>query len=200
MRSRARPGIEPHEVRRRNLVRRSRCRSTTSPTSISTAATIPNALRRARRRDRPRGGARAAGAGRAGRPPDRRRHLRSSASRRAHGTSVYAGWGIPMVPGLRAGDGAAHARWRARTARRRALARPGPGDDACAGRARSARHRLRQIKVVHGDTAMTPYSTGTWGSRCMVMAGGAVGDAPARRSPSARQRSARSCCRPMRTM
>jgi carbon-monoxide dehydrogenase large subunit len=27
---------------------------------------------------------------------------------------------------------------------------------------------------VHGDTAETPYSTGTWGSRCMIMAGGAV--------------------------
>src|SRR6185312_2326073 len=33
---------------------------------------------------------------------------------------------------------------------------------------------IGKIKVVHGDTAMTPYSTGTWGSRCMVMAGGAV--------------------------
>src|SRR6185312_15443462 len=33
---------------------------------------------------------------------------------------------------------------------------------------------VAKIKVVHGDTAMTPYSTGTWGSRCMVMAGGAV--------------------------
>jgi len=31
--------------------------------------------------------------------------------------------------------------------------------------------------VVHGDTAFTPYSTGTWGSRCMVMAGGAVATA-----------------------
>ena len=30
------------------------------------------------------------------------------------------------------------------------------------------------VKVVHGDTATTPYSTGTWGSRCAVMAGGAV--------------------------
>jgi carbon-monoxide dehydrogenase large subunit len=30
------------------------------------------------------------------------------------------------------------------------------------------------VKVVHGDTAYTPYSTGTWGSRCMVMGGGAV--------------------------
>src|SRR4029078_9628621 len=33
---------------------------------------------------------------------------------------------------------------------------------------------VAKIRVVHGDTAMTPYSTGTWGSRCMVMAGGAV--------------------------
>jgi carbon-monoxide dehydrogenase large subunit len=31
-----------------------------------------------------------------------------------------------------------------------------------------------KVKVVHGDTGLTPYSTGTWGSRCMVMAGGAV--------------------------
>jgi aerobic carbon-monoxide dehydrogenase large subunit len=31
-----------------------------------------------------------------------------------------------------------------------------------------------RIKVVHGDTALTPYSTGTFDSRNMVMAGGAV--------------------------
>src|SRR5260221_10089575 len=31
-----------------------------------------------------------------------------------------------------------------------------------------------RIRVIHGDTAITPYSTGTWGSRSMVMAGGAV--------------------------
>ena len=30
------------------------------------------------------------------------------------------------------------------------------------------------IKLIHGDTAKTPYSTGTWGSRCMIMSGGAV--------------------------
>jgi carbon-monoxide dehydrogenase large subunit len=36
---------------------------------------------------------------------------------------------------------------------------------------------VAKIRVVHGDTAMTPYSTGTWGSRCMVMAGGAVSTA-----------------------
>ena len=33
---------------------------------------------------------------------------------------------------------------------------------------------IAKIKVVHGDTEYTPYSTGTWGSRCIVMAGGAV--------------------------
>ena len=33
------------------------------------------------------------------------------------------------------------------------------------------------IQVVHGDTALTPYSTGTYASRCMVMVGGAVADA-----------------------
>jgi aerobic carbon-monoxide dehydrogenase large subunit len=29
-----------------------------------------------------------------------------------------------------------------------------------------------QIKVVIGDGALTPYSTGTWGSRNMLMTGG----------------------------
>jgi carbon-monoxide dehydrogenase large subunit len=33
------------------------------------------------------------------------------------------------------------------------------------------------VRLVHGDTAMSPYSTGTWGSRCAVMSGGAVATA-----------------------
>jgi carbon-monoxide dehydrogenase large subunit len=36
---------------------------------------------------------------------------------------------------------------------------------------------VERVRVVHGDTAMTPYSTGSWGSRVMVMAGGAVATA-----------------------
>ena len=32
-----------------------------------------------------------------------------------------------------------------------------------------------EVSVVHGDTGETPFSTGTYGSRSMVMAGGAVG-------------------------
>jgi aerobic carbon-monoxide dehydrogenase large subunit len=31
-----------------------------------------------------------------------------------------------------------------------------------------------QVRVLHGDTELSPYSTGTWGSRCMVWAGGAT--------------------------
>jgi carbon-monoxide dehydrogenase large subunit len=31
-----------------------------------------------------------------------------------------------------------------------------------------------RVRLIHGDTALTPYSTGTWGSRCGVMVGGAV--------------------------
>ncbi|WP_210210159.1 xanthine dehydrogenase family protein molybdopterin-binding subunit [Rhodopseudomonas palustris] len=34
-----------------------------------------------------------------------------------------------------------------------------------------------QIQVTHGDTALTPYSTGTYASRGMVMVGGAIADA-----------------------
>jgi carbon-monoxide dehydrogenase large subunit len=33
------------------------------------------------------------------------------------------------------------------------------------------------VNVIHGDTALTPYSTGTWGSRSAVVAGGAVATA-----------------------
>lgn len=95
----------------------------------------------------------------------------------AHGTSVYAGWGIPMVPGHEQAvarltpDGALELRVGIQShgqGLETTLAQVGEevlGID------------LARIKVVHGDTALTPYSTGTWGSRCMVMAGGAVAEA-----------------------
>ncbi|WP_316191167.1 MULTISPECIES: xanthine dehydrogenase family protein molybdopterin-binding subunit [unclassified Bradyrhizobium] len=95
----------------------------------------------------------------------------------AHGTSVYAGWGIPMVPG--------HEQATARLT-------PDGGLELRVGvhsHGQGLETTLAQIaheilgvdpdniRVVLGDTAMTPYSTGTWGSRSMVMAGGAVGTA-----------------------
>ena len=95
----------------------------------------------------------------------------------AHGTSVYAGWGIPMVPGheqatvrltpdggleIRAG---VHSHGQGLETTLSQIAHEILGIDTA------------KVRVVLGDTAMTPYSTGTWGSRSMVMAGGAVGTA-----------------------
>lgn len=95
----------------------------------------------------------------------------------AHGTAVYHAWGIPMVPGHEQ----AHAR-----------VTPDGGLELRVGvqsHGQSMETTLPQvacevlgidiakIKLVHGDTGLTPYSTGTWGSRSMVMAGGAVATA-----------------------
>ncbi|ABS65901.1 aldehyde oxidase and xanthine dehydrogenase molybdopterin binding [Xanthobacter versatilis] len=95
----------------------------------------------------------------------------------AHGTSVYSGWGIPMVPGHeQAGarltpDGGLELRIGAHS--------HGQGLETTLAQ---VAHEILGIPVartrlVHGDTAMTPYSTGSWGSRVMVMAGGAVATA-----------------------
>jgi carbon-monoxide dehydrogenase large subunit len=92
----------------------------------------------------------------------------------AHGTSVYAGWGIPMVPGYEQAtarltpDGGLelriglHSHGQSLETTLAQIAHDILGIDAS------------RIDLVHGDTAVTPYSTGTWGSRSMVMAGGAV--------------------------
>ena len=92
----------------------------------------------------------------------------------AHGTSVYAGWGIPMVPGFEQAslrmtpDGGLEVR----------VGVHSHGQSLETTLAQVAHEILginvEAVKVVHGDTAYTPYSTGTWGSRCAVMAGGAV--------------------------
>ena len=92
----------------------------------------------------------------------------------AHGTSIYAGWGIPMVPGFeQAGarltpDGVLELRIGAHS--------HGQGMETTL--AQVAHEVLgidpADVRLVHGDTAYTPYSTGTWGSRSMVVSGGAV--------------------------
>ncbi len=97
----------------------------------------------------------------------------------AHGTSVYHGWGIPMVPGFEQAtarltpDGGLELR----------VGVHSHGQSLETTLAQIAYEELgispEKIKVVHGDTAYTPYSTGTWGSRCIVMAGGAVATASA---------------------
>ncbi|MAW54395.1 MAG: carbon monoxide dehydrogenase [Rhodospirillaceae bacterium] len=92
----------------------------------------------------------------------------------AHGTTVYAGWGIPMVPGHEqcgarlTPDGELELRIGAHS--------HGQGLETTLAQ---VAHEILGIdpglvRLVHGDTGVTPYSTGTWGSRCMVMSGGAV--------------------------
>ncbi len=95
----------------------------------------------------------------------------------AHGTSVYSGWGIPMIPGFEQAaarltpDGAlelrvgVHSHGQGLETTLAQVAHEVLGIDTDA------------VRVVLGDTAYTPYSTGTWGSRCMVMAGGATAEA-----------------------
>ena len=91
-----------------------------------------------------------------------------------HGTTVYAGWGIPMVPGHEQAiarltpDGGLELRIGAHS--------HGQGLETTLSQ---VAHQIlglphNTIKLVHGDTEYTPYSTGTWGSRCMIMSGGAV--------------------------
>lgn len=92
----------------------------------------------------------------------------------AHGTSVYAGWGIPMVPGHEQAvvrltpDGALEIRV--------GIHSHGQGLETTLAQVADEVLGIDtdRVRVIHGDTALTPYSTGTWGSRCMVMAGGAV--------------------------
>lgn len=115
----------------------------------------------------------------AGEPDGRRLGLGLSVycEQAAHGTSVYSGWGIPMVPGHeQAGarltpDGGLELRIGAHS--------HGQGLETTL--AQVAYEILgipvARTRLVHGDTAMTPYSTGSWGSRVMVMAGGAVATA-----------------------
>ena len=95
----------------------------------------------------------------------------------AHGTSVFASWGLPLVPGY---DQAAvrvtpdgglevrvgvHSHGQGMETTLAQVAHEVLGVD------------IAQIRVVHGDTGTTPFSTGTYASRSMVMAGGAIGSA-----------------------
>ncbi len=96
------------------------------------------------------------------------------AEQAGHGTSVYAAWGVPFVPGHEmcqarfTPDGGLEVKVGSQS--------HGQGHETTLSQVAHAILGVphERIKVVHGDTAQTPYSTGTWGSRCMIMAGGAV--------------------------
>jgi carbon-monoxide dehydrogenase large subunit len=95
----------------------------------------------------------------------------------AHGTSVLASWGRPIVPGYEQAnvkltpDGeveihvGTHSHGQSHETTYAQVAYEILGVD------------FDKIKVVQGDTLYTPYSTSTWGSRSMVHGGGAVATA-----------------------
>jgi len=95
----------------------------------------------------------------------------------AHGTSVFAAWGTPVIPGFDSAtvrltpDGGLEVR----------VGVHSHGQGMETSFAQIAHEILgidiARIKVVHGDTAQTPYSTGTYASRSLVMSGGAVSKA-----------------------
>ncbi|MBT1157787.1 xanthine dehydrogenase family protein [Aminobacter anthyllidis] len=168
--------LEPHEVRRRNLVRSEQMPFDNITKKHFDSGNYPEALDRA--------------IAAIDLPSIRARQKKGEADGRligvghsvyceqgAHGTSVYAGWGIPMVPGheqatarmtpdggleLRIG---AHSHGQSMETTLPQVAHEILGIDTS------------KIKLVHGDTEYTPYSTGSWGSRCAVMSGGAVATA-----------------------
>jgi carbon-monoxide dehydrogenase large subunit len=169
-------GLEPYEVRLKNLVRRDQMPFDNITKKHFDSGDYPEALRQAlakidlpairERQKRAEPDGRLIGVG-----------LSIYCEQGAHGTSVYAGWGIPMVPGheqatarmtpdggleLRVG---VHSHGQGMETTLPQVAHEILGID------------VAKIKLVHGDTEYTPYSTGSWGSRCAVMAGGAVATA-----------------------
>ena len=169
-------GKEPHEVRALNLVGAHEMPYRNVTGKHFDSGDYPGALRRAiAALDVPKWRMRQ----KAGEPDGRRIGVGMAVycEQAAHGTSVYHGWGIPMVPGQEqcsarlAPDGVLELRIGAHS--------HGQGLETTLAQ---VAHEILgvdpdRVRLVHGDTALTPYSTGTWGSRCMVMSGGAVATA-----------------------
>src|SRR5438105_3253045 len=166
-------GLEPHVVRFKNLVRPAQMPFDNITKKHFDSGDYPQSLNRAvaaidvagvrARQKRAEADRRLVGVG-----------LATYCEQGAHGTSVYYGWGIPMVPGFEQAtarltpDGGLELRV--------GLHSHGQGLETTLAQ---VAHEILgidigKIKIVLGDTALTPYSTGTWGSRSMVMAGGAV--------------------------
>ena len=92
----------------------------------------------------------------------------------AHGTAVFAAWGLPMVPGYEQ----ASAKLTPSGVVEVRSGNQGFGQGLETTIAQVACEWLKlpidKVQVFMGDTATTPYSTGAYASRGMVMAGGAV--------------------------
>ncbi|MGE0628417.1 MAG: xanthine dehydrogenase family protein molybdopterin-binding subunit, partial [Hyphomicrobiaceae bacterium] len=169
-------GREPADVRRENLVPAAAMPYTNItgkfydsgdyPESVSQAAALIDLDRLRARQSRGETDGRLIGIG-----------FSTFTEQTAHGTKVFGAWGLPLVPGYE-----------------QAMVKIAPSGSV---EVRSGNHSFGQglettiaqvasdwlgvpierIKVVMGDTGITPYSTGAYASRGMVMAGGAVSKA-----------------------
>ena len=95
----------------------------------------------------------------------------------AHGTQVFAQWGLPLVPGF---DEARVKITPSGTLELSAgIANIGQGIETTLAQIASEilSIPIQKIKVTLGDTTTTPYSTGAYASRGIVMSGGAVSKA-----------------------
>ncbi len=169
-------GLEPHEVRLRNMVRPEQMPFDNIVGKHFDSGDHPECLRRAvaaigleavRERQRhPAQDGRLIGVG-----------ICFFVEQGAMGTSVLASWGRPMVPGYEQanmkltpdGEIEIHVGTHSH----------GQGHETTYAQ---VAHEILgvefdQIRVVQGDTLYTPYSTSTWGSRSMVHGGGAVATA-----------------------
>ena len=170
-------GLEPYEVRLRNMVRpgadavqqcgRETFRQRRSPRMSAARGRSHSAPADiSERQKRPEADGRLIGVG-----------LSFFVEQGAHGTSVLASWGRPIVPGYEqanvklTADGevevhvGTHSHGQGHETTYAQVAHEILGVD------------FDKIKVIQGDTLHTPYSTSTWGSRSMVHGGGAVATA-----------------------
>jgi len=169
-------GLEPAEVRRRNLVRPEQMPFVNVMNKPFDGGDYPECLRRAAeaidvaavraRQQRGEPDGRLIGAG-----------VSIFCEQGAMGTSVMSSWGRPVVPGYEqaavrlTSDGDFEIRVGTHS--------HGQGHETTF--AQIAHEVLGiafdKIKVLQGDTLYCPFSTGTWGSRGIVMGGGAVATA-----------------------
>ena len=95
----------------------------------------------------------------------------------AHGTSVFAAWGMPIVPGF----DQAMVRMTPAGGLEIRVGVHSHGQGMETTFAQIAHEvlgiELSKMRVMHGDTGQTPYSSGTYASRSLVMSGGAVSQA-----------------------
>ena len=169
-------GLEPYEVRLKNLVRPEQMPFENVAKRQFDSGDYPEALRRAVKA--------------IGLPAIRDRQRKDEADGRligvgfsifceqgAMGTAVLAAWGRPVVPGYEqatvrlTADGDLEIRVGTHS--------HGQGHETTLAQ---VAHEILgvdfdRIKVLQGDTLYSPFSTGTWASRSIVMAGGAVAQA-----------------------